>query len=146
MRKSDLDPVTGKLKPGVPVEPLVLRAAAGDCINITLENRLPLIMPDLPNFAVMQGTVKRDRFSAQGSTTFNNNLMRPSSHVGLHAQLLAYDITRSDGFNVGNNPVQTVPPRAGNEWGMAEPYPISTMPGIWSGRDRWPRGWGATST
>ena len=41
VRKSDLDPVTGKLKPGIPVEPLVLRAAAGDCINITLENRLP---------------------------------------------------------------------------------------------------------
>src|SRR5690606_22306587 len=81
---------------------------------ITLENRLPLVMPDLPNFAVMQGTVKRDRYSAQGSTTFNNNLMRASSHVGLHAQLLAYDVTKSDGFNVGSNLVQTVPPRVGN--------------------------------
>ncbi|WP_325975755.1 manganese-oxidizing multicopper oxidase MnxG [Pseudomonas asiatica] len=114
VRKADLDPVTGKLKAGVPVEPLVLRANAGDCINITLENRLPLVMPDLPNFAVMQGTVKRDRYSAQGSTTFNNNLMRASSHVGLHAQLLAYDVTKSDGFNVGSNLVQTVPPRVGN--------------------------------
>ena len=114
VRKADLDPVTGKLKPGVPVEPLVLRAAAGDCINITLENRLPVVMPDLPNFAVMQGTVKRDRHGAQGSTTFNNNLMRPSSHVGLHAQLLTYDVTKSDGFNVGINPVQTVAPRLGN--------------------------------
>ncbi|MNJ19783.1 hypothetical protein D3C77_141070 [compost metagenome] len=114
VRKADLDPVSGKLKPGVPVEPLVLRAAAGDCINITLENRLPLMMPDLPNYAVMQGTVKRDRSGAQGSTTFNNNLMRPSSHVGLHAQLLTYDVSKSDGFNVGSNPVQTVAPRAGN--------------------------------
>ncbi|MEN5033638.1 manganese-oxidizing multicopper oxidase MnxG [Pseudomonas sp. TWI929] len=114
VRKADLDPVTGKLKPGVPVEPLVLRAAAGDCINITLENRLPLVMPDLPNYAVMQGTVKRDRSGAQGSTTFNNNLMRPSSHVGLHAQLLTYDVSKSDGFNVGSNPVQTVAPRVGN--------------------------------
>ncbi|MGY2258741.1 manganese-oxidizing multicopper oxidase MnxG [Pseudomonas sp. SDO55104_S430] len=114
VRKADLDPVSGKLKPGVPVEPLTLRAAAGDCINITLENRLPLMMPDLPNYAVMQGTVKRDRSSAQGSTTFNNNLMRPSSHVGLHAQLLTYDVSKSDGFNVGSNPVQTVAPRAGS--------------------------------
>ncbi|MDT4809216.1 hypothetical protein FQZ97_420930 [compost metagenome] len=114
VRKADLDPITGKLKPGVPVEPLVLRAAAGDCINVTLENRLPSVMPDLPNFAVMQGTVKRDRFSAQGSTTFNNNLMRPSSHVGLHAQLLTYDVSKSDGFNVGINPTQTVPPRSGS--------------------------------
>ncbi|BAN50734.1 manganese-oxidizing multicopper oxidase MnxG [Metapseudomonas resinovorans] len=113
VRKADLDPLTGKLKPGVPIEPLVLRATAGDCINVTLENRLPLVMPDLPNHAVMQGLVKRDRNGAQGSTTFNNNLMRPSSHVGLHAQLLAYDITRSDGFNVGINPVQTVAPRSG---------------------------------
>jgi hypothetical protein len=114
VRKSDLDPITGKLKPGVPVEPLVLRAAAGDCINVTLENRLPLVMPDLASTAVMHGVVKRNRNDSEGSTTFNNNLMRPSSHVGLHAQLLAYDITKSDGTNVGINPVQTVPPRTGN--------------------------------
>ncbi|MCU0074958.1 hypothetical protein N8H71_25470 [Pseudomonas koreensis] len=114
VRKSDLDPVSGKLKPGIPVEPLVLRAAAGDCINITLENRLPSVMPDLTQTAVMQGIVKRDRNSGLGSTTFSNNLMRPSSHVGLHAQLLAYDITKSDGTNVGANPTQTVPPRVGS--------------------------------
>lgn len=113
VRKADLDPITGKLKAGVPIEPLMLRAGAGDCINVTLENRLPTAMPDLPNYAVMAGTVKRDRNSAQGSTTFNNNLMRPSSHVGMHTQLLAYDITKSDGFNVGLNPVQTIAPRAG---------------------------------
>jgi hypothetical protein len=114
VRKADLDPATGKLKPGVPVEPLVLRAAAGDCINVTLENRLPSVMPDLAQTAVMQGMVKRDRNSGTGSTTFSNNLMRPSSHVGLHAQLLAYDITKSDGTNVGANPTQTVPPRVGS--------------------------------
>lgn len=114
VRKADLDPVSGKLKPGVPVEPLVLRAAAGDCINITLENRLPLVMPDLASTAVMQGMVKRDRNHDEGPTTFSNNLMRPSSHVGLHAQLLAYDITKSDGVNVGSNPIQTVPPRNGS--------------------------------
>ncbi|MCY1509995.1 hypothetical protein D9M68_443540 [compost metagenome] len=113
VRKGDLDPLTGKLKPGVAVEPLVLRAAAGDCVNITLENRLPQVMPDLPSRAVMQGLVKRDRFNPVGATTFNNNLMRPSSHAGLHAQLLAYDITKADGVNVGINPVQTVAPRAG---------------------------------
>ncbi|MDR0279553.1 MAG: hypothetical protein LBJ37_16865 [Paucimonas sp.] len=114
VRKADLDPVSGKLKPGVPVEPLVLRAAAGDCINVTLENRLPMVMPDLTQTAVMQGVVKRDRYASDGATTFSNNLMRPSSHVGLHAQLLAYDITKSDGVNVGANPLQTVPPRVGN--------------------------------
>ncbi len=58
--------------------------------------------------------VKRDRNDGDGSTTFSNNLMRPSSHVGLHAQLLAYDVTKSDGTNVGVNPIQTVPPRVGS--------------------------------
>ncbi|WP_233093831.1 manganese-oxidizing multicopper oxidase MnxG [Azotobacter chroococcum] len=117
VHKADLDPDTGKLKAGVPVEPLVLRAAAGDCIDVTLENRLPEQMPDLPTYAVMAGVVKRDRDGAEGSTTFNNNLMRPSAHVGLHAQLLAYDVTKADGFNVGINPEQTVPPRvAGGQY------------------------------
>ncbi|TLP65360.1 MULTISPECIES: manganese-oxidizing multicopper oxidase MnxG [Pseudomonas] len=114
VRKADLDTSTGKLKAGVPVEPLVLRANAGDCISITLENRLPSVMPDLPSTAVMQNVVKRDRNAGEGSTAFNNNLMRPSSHVGLHAQLLAYDITKSDGVNVGLNPLQTVAPRVGS--------------------------------
>ena len=37
VRADDLD-ATGKLKTGVPIEPLILRAAAGDCIEITLHN------------------------------------------------------------------------------------------------------------
>ncbi len=113
VRKADLDPSTGKLRAGVPVEPLVLRAAAGDCINVTLENRLPVAMPDLPNYLLHAPIVVRDRFNPQGTTNFNNNLMRPSAHVGLHPQLLAMDISRADGMNVGINPVQTVAPRAG---------------------------------
>jgi hypothetical protein len=111
VRKDDLDPQTGKLKANVPVEPLVLRASAGECIEVTLENRLPVEMPDLPSYAVMMGVINRDRNGAEGGTTFNNNLTRPSAHVGLHAQLVAYDILSSDGTNVGRNPVQTVAPR-----------------------------------
>jgi len=111
VRKADLD-ASGKLRPGVPVEPLVLRAAAGECVEVTVENRLPETMPDLPTRAIMQPIVLRDRNHAQGTTSFNNNLLRPSSHVGLHAQLVAYDVTSSDGMNVGVNPVQTIPPRA----------------------------------
>ncbi len=109
VRTADLD-AGGKLKPGVPVEPLVLRAAAGECIEVTLNNRLPANMPDLGSLQVLPGTVKRDRDGQEGSTTFNYNLMRASSHVGLHAQLVEYDVTRSDGTNVGQNPVQTVAP------------------------------------
>jgi hypothetical protein len=110
VRTRDLDPLTGKLRPGVPVEPLVLRAAAGDCIQVTLRNALPRRAPDLASYTTLQGVVKRDRDDPQGSTTFNMNLIRPSANVGLHAQLLEYDITRGDGTNVGSNRTQTVPP------------------------------------
>ncbi len=41
VRTSDIDPATGKLFSNVKVEPLVLRAAAGDCIEVTLRNALP---------------------------------------------------------------------------------------------------------
>jgi hypothetical protein len=43
-------------------------------------------------------------------TTFNNNLIRPSSYVGLHPQLADYDVTKADGTNVGINPNQLTPP------------------------------------
>lgn len=99
-----------KLRPGLKVEPLILRAAAGDCIEVTLYNRLPQVAPDLATLATLQGVVKRDRNRAEGSVTFDNNLIRPSSTVGLHTQLLAMDVTQDDGSNVGGNIVQTVGP------------------------------------
>ena len=106
---SDLD-AAGKLLPGVPVEPLVLRVNAGDCVQVVLNNRLPALAPDLPNYNDLRHAVKRDRVDPEGSTVFSNNLIRPSSEVGFHTQLLEYDVTRSDGTNVGINPVQTVAP------------------------------------
>src|SRR5262249_8179038 len=36
--------------------------------------------------------------------------LQTSSDVGLHPQLLHYDVTTSDGFNIGGNPVITIPP------------------------------------
>ena len=99
-----------RLKPGLKPEPLVLRAPAGTCILATLHNRIPAQVPDLPTFATIQGIVKRDRLRPEGSTTFNNNLVRPSGDVGLHAQLVAFDTTKDDGVNVGQNLVQTAAP------------------------------------
>ena len=99
-----------RLKPGLKPEPLVLRAPAGTCILATLHNRIPAQVPDLPTFATLQGIVKRDRLRPEGSTTFNNNLIRPSGDVGLHAQLVAFDVTKDDGVNVGQNLVQTAAP------------------------------------
>ena len=92
-----------KLKAGVPVEPLVLRAAAGDCIDVTLRNRLPANTPDLANFNPLIAITARDRNGVNGVTTFNNNLIQASGLAGLHSQLVSFDVVKSNGINVGKN-------------------------------------------
>jgi hypothetical protein len=111
------DPVTGVvsavgLRPGTPIEPLVLRVNAGDCVTVRLTNRLPAnrLAPDLPNYNDMRHAAKRERLHLEGSTVFGVNHIRPSSNVGFHLQLLEYDVTRSDGTNVGGNVTQTAAP------------------------------------
>ncbi len=99
VRSSDLDAYS-RLKTGVPIEPLVLRARAGECINVTLTNKLPAKPADLAGYNTLP-------FLADH---FNNNQIRPSNQVGLHPQLLRFDVRKSDGVNVGFNPVQTVGP------------------------------------
>jgi hypothetical protein len=98
-RSSDID-AYGQVKPGVPIEPLVVRAKAGECINFTLTNRLPRTLLDLPGFSMVPKIVDN----------FNLNDIRPSNQVGLHPQLVAYNVLNSDGKNVGFNPNQTVGP------------------------------------
>ncbi|HEV7766143.1 MAG TPA: copper oxidase [Thermoanaerobaculia bacterium] len=102
VRNEDFDETTNKLKPTAPIEPLVLRAAAGDCIQMTLINRLPEDPIDLAGFNTLPMIVR----------DFNNNQIEPSPHVGLHPQLVYYDVNDSDGMNVGFNPVQTAAPGA----------------------------------
>ncbi|MDT7602606.1 MAG: manganese oxidase, partial [Acidobacteriota bacterium] len=83
------------------VEPLVLRANAGECITVTLFNRLPPEPVDLPGYNTLPMIVD----------DFNANQVVPSRRVGLHPQLVHYDVTTSDGFEVGVNPnPQTAPP------------------------------------
>ena len=105
-----------RLKANVPVEPVQIRAAAGDCLKVTLRNKLPGDLngngynddnPDLPDLSSLLGVVKRQN-PAEGTTTFNNNLIRPSSYVGLHPQLVEYDIAVDDGTVVGTNPSSTI--------------------------------------
>ncbi|HEX8163105.1 MAG TPA: hypothetical protein VF538_14645 [Pyrinomonadaceae bacterium] len=104
VRSGDLDSAN-KLKPGVPVEPLVLRANAGECINMTLTNLLPAgtALPDVNGWNTLPMIVEE----------FNANQVKPSANVGLHPQLVAYGVTDSDGMNVGSNPVQTAAPGGG---------------------------------
>ncbi len=73
------DPKSNVFLPGFVPEPLVLRANAGDLIRVHLTNLIPK-----PADAKI------------------------GQRVGLHAQLVSYDVTTSDGFNGGNNAFQTV--------------------------------------
>lgn len=132
VRESDLDP-QGKLKSGMPLEPLVLRAAAGDCVQVVLHNRLPKgrrNMPDLDGLTSLSGIIHRDDHDSSGSvTTFNNNLIRPSNRIGLHPQLLHYNVHTSDGNNIGVNKISTIRPGEHHvyQWyaGVLEPPSMS---------------------
>jgi len=100
VRSSDLN-ASNQLKAGIPVEPLVLRARAGECIKLTLRNKMPDAVPlDLNGFSTLPMIVEG----------FNNNDIQPSRYVGLHPQMLYYDVSRYDAANVGGNNPQTVAP------------------------------------
>jgi len=102
VRSSDLD-ASGQISPTWTnrMEPLILRAQAGECIQLTLRNRLPATQPaDVDGFNTLPMIVEN----------FNSNDIRPSWEVGLHPQLLYYDVSRYDGANIGRNGTQTVSP------------------------------------
>ncbi|HEX8722262.1 MAG TPA: hypothetical protein VF736_16730, partial [Pyrinomonadaceae bacterium] len=84
------------------VEPLVLRARAGECIEVTLTNRLPRAPVDLPGYNTLPMIVD----------DFNANQVVPSRRVGLHPQMVHYEMRSGDGADVGRNPTQTVAPGA----------------------------------
>lgn len=98
------------------IEPLVLRAAAGDCIEVKLTNAVD------PNSDAFKPTAMGVPFGEKLNPTYPKTLqeaqnppftgweLTTSRTVGLHPQLLSYNATASDGMNVGANPVQTIPP------------------------------------
>lgn len=86
------DVISGKKKP----IPLILRANAGDWIEITLHNMLnpqkPIKYNDYPSVPI-------------------DLVHRPSNRVSLNPQFLKYDPIKSSGLNVGQNKLeQTVEP------------------------------------
>ncbi|WP_240356108.1 copper oxidase [Myxococcus eversor] len=81
-------------------EPLILRARAGECLQVELTNRLPAQLSKTPQWA----------YHTAITPYFNVNQVKPSSHVSLHPQLVNYDVNTDDGANVGLNALQTVPP------------------------------------
>jgi hypothetical protein len=116
VRSGDLN-ASGKLKAGVPIEPLILRARAGDCIVVNLKNNLPATaLPDLAGNNMLPPII--DRFTLNSTApltardTFNANDVHPSNRVGLRPQLVAYDTTRGAGNTLGWNGDNTVAPGA----------------------------------
>ena len=100
VRTSDLNTSVSPpvLKPGVPIEPLVLRARAGECLQLTLRNAFTEWPTTFYGYSALPMLIQ----------SFNSNDLSPSYHVGLHPQMLYYDVSRYDAANVGNNSVQTV--------------------------------------
>ncbi|MBI2874804.1 MAG: peptidoglycan-binding protein [Firmicutes bacterium] len=74
-------------------EPLIIRAAAGEGIEICLTNHLPLVLPPTVHPEVPVEAP-----------------WPPSNRASIHAQCVRYDALGSDGAVVGFNPDQSVPP------------------------------------
>lgn len=94
VRTEDLDAL-GRLKDGAPIEPLILRANAGDCIEVYLTNALEPYSSDV--------FLKKQLMYAQPLKTMVPIKLAPSTSVGLQPQLLSYDAITSTGTNVGFN-------------------------------------------
>ncbi len=109
VRTPDLD-ASGKLRPGVLVEPLILRAAAGECVEVTLRNGLP--RADQPLIELQRSVPWLPIYPK-----VHGGPLAGTRQVGLHAQLMTVDVSLHDGTHVGGNPmtsggkkVQTVGP------------------------------------
>ncbi|MFZ5988381.1 MAG: multicopper oxidase domain-containing protein [Bacillota bacterium] len=89
LKEYEKEVLSGKINPS----PLILRANAGDCIEVTLINHLykPINQHFHPGVPV-------------------DAPFPPSNRVSIHTQLLKYDVLGSDGATIGFNPDQTIGP------------------------------------
>ncbi len=94
----------GLLKQGVKVEPLVLRVAAGDVVQVTLTNAVD------PTASTFTTALPGARPGVPYTNPYSKINLLPSTNVGLHPQLLALDVANGNGVNLGNNKVSTVAP------------------------------------
>ena len=89
---------SGKPQTTSPTEPLVLRARAGECVKVNLFNT---IASGTAIFTAADG-------NAPGNLPTSLVPLFPSASVGMHAQMLGYDVSQNNGVNVGMNPDQAV--------------------------------------
>ena len=87
-----------------PIEPLVLRANAGDCIKVVLANRLPVTLRDLSGDALMPKIVPLNvNQDPKGEGAHDAEDLRPSSFVTIHPQLISYNVSSYNGAAIGHN-------------------------------------------
>lgn len=104
-----LDTLRAEFAAGRPIEPLVMRAAAGQCLEVTLRNHLPATLDDGPGLAAdgkpaeVQESQAYHNFLPMITDGFNLNQFRMSSSVGLSAPRVAQHPIWADGSNVGLN-------------------------------------------
>ena len=96
----------GMLRRSVKVEPLVLRVAAGDVVEATLTNAVDV------NEQTFTTAISGARVGIPYSNPYAAINLLPSTNIGLHPQLLAFDVKSDNGINVGDNAASTVPPGA----------------------------------
>ena len=89
------------------IEPLVLRAPAGACMEVQVRNHLPGVLPDGPKLKQANGEQMTGHFSDNFMSMivdgFNYNQLQMSSTIGLSAPLVAQFVKSADGSNVGRN-------------------------------------------
>ncbi|WP_296806544.1 hypothetical protein [Thiocapsa sp.] len=85
------------------LEPLVIRANAGDCIKVALTNKLPQTLPDDPWDALMPRIVPFNVGRRVGDPPSDAGDLQPSSNVTLHPQLVSYNAAIFDGALTGVN-------------------------------------------
>jgi hypothetical protein len=104
------DLLSGKLKDGVPIEPLILRAAAGDWIKVTVRNGFDpsnsvfQMTNTLPYGTPFTGPTPGPSATPPNGTPLPVVPVQTSKKVGLHPQLVAYDPVNANGLIVGFNP------------------------------------------
>lgn len=93
-----------------PIEPLVLRANAGDCIKVVLKNRLPVAVADARGDALMPKVVPLNVDQKPEERGQDAEDVRVSSFVTLHPQLVSYNLSSYNGAAVGYNGEDPLPP------------------------------------
>jgi manganese oxidase len=101
---------TGKRRP----EPLILRASAGECIEVSLTSKLPQTRQEMKDGPTQVASWSYNLLPPI-TEGFNFNQIQESNRVGLYPELLGINLLGQGGSNVGSNIDSTVPNRNGTD-------------------------------